>query len=210
MTHPDSVSIAVETALSPDMRALIGELNGVLSSLTSDEANHRLAVEDMADARTTVFVARVNGEAAGCGALYRHPNGIGEVKRMYTRPAFQGLGLGRQILNEVIALAKQEGFDQLVLETGHNYEAAKHLYQSSGFEPCGPVLDYPDHPESVFLPAAPDGCLRDPFMTDLTKLTIADAREGLKNKDYTSLELTEAFLGNIEAANEQLNAYVAR
>ncbi|WP_346895448.1 Asp-tRNA(Asn)/Glu-tRNA(Gln) amidotransferase subunit GatA [uncultured Roseibium sp.] len=46
-------------------------------------------------------------------------------------------------------------------------------------------------------------------MTDLTKLTIAEAREGLKNKDYTSSELTEAFLTNIEAANPSLNAYVA-
>ena len=47
-------------------------------------------------------------------------------------------------------------------------------------------------------------------MTDLTKLTIAEAREGLKNKDYTSLELTDAFLANIEAANKQLNAYICR
>jgi aspartyl-tRNA(Asn)/glutamyl-tRNA(Gln) amidotransferase subunit A len=46
-------------------------------------------------------------------------------------------------------------------------------------------------------------------MTDLTKLTIAEARDGLKNKDYTSLELTEGFLKNIEAANSSLNAYVA-
>lgn len=46
-------------------------------------------------------------------------------------------------------------------------------------------------------------------MTDLTKLTIAEAREGLKAKDYTSLELTDAFLGNIEKANDKLNAYVA-
>ncbi len=46
-------------------------------------------------------------------------------------------------------------------------------------------------------------------MTDLTKLTIAEAREGLKSRDYTSLELTDAFLTNIEAANNQLNAYVA-
>ncbi|WP_422037699.1 Asp-tRNA(Asn)/Glu-tRNA(Gln) amidotransferase subunit GatA [Roseibium sp.] len=46
-------------------------------------------------------------------------------------------------------------------------------------------------------------------MTDLTKLTIAEAREGLKNKDYSSLELTDAFLSNIQAANAQLNAYVA-
>ncbi len=45
-------------------------------------------------------------------------------------------------------------------------------------------------------------------MTDLTKLTIAEAREGLKNKDYTSLELTDAFIKNIEVANEKLNAYI--
>jgi len=46
-------------------------------------------------------------------------------------------------------------------------------------------------------------------MTDLTKLTIAEAREGLKAKDYTATELTDAFLGAIEAGNESLNAYVA-
>jgi len=46
-------------------------------------------------------------------------------------------------------------------------------------------------------------------MTDLTKLTIAEAREGLKNKDYSSVELTDAFLGAIDKANESLNAYIA-
>jgi len=45
-------------------------------------------------------------------------------------------------------------------------------------------------------------------MTDLTKLTIAAAREGLAKKDFTSLELTDAFLGNIAAANPHLNAYI--
>ncbi|MBO6756141.1 MAG: Asp-tRNA(Asn)/Glu-tRNA(Gln) amidotransferase subunit GatA [Roseibium sp.] len=46
-------------------------------------------------------------------------------------------------------------------------------------------------------------------MTDLTKLTIAEAQKGLKSKDYSAVELTEAFLANIEAANTSLNAYVA-
>lgn len=46
-------------------------------------------------------------------------------------------------------------------------------------------------------------------MTDLTKLTISEAREGLKKKDYTALELTDAFLKNIEAGNGAINAYVA-
>ncbi|MGB3027780.1 Asp-tRNA(Asn)/Glu-tRNA(Gln) amidotransferase subunit GatA [Paradevosia shaoguanensis] len=46
-------------------------------------------------------------------------------------------------------------------------------------------------------------------MTDLTKLTLAVARKGLKAKEFTSLELTEAYLKAIDEANPKLNAYVA-
>lgn len=46
-------------------------------------------------------------------------------------------------------------------------------------------------------------------MTDLTKLSLADAREGLKDKSFTAVELTDAYLGAIAAANDKLNAYVA-
>ncbi|MET0437141.1 MAG: Asp-tRNA(Asn)/Glu-tRNA(Gln) amidotransferase subunit GatA [Devosia sp.] len=46
-------------------------------------------------------------------------------------------------------------------------------------------------------------------MTELTKLSLADARTGLKNKSFTALELTEAYIGAIDAANDKLNAYVA-
>ena len=46
-------------------------------------------------------------------------------------------------------------------------------------------------------------------MTDLTKLSLADARKGLKEKRFTALELTDAYIGAIEAANPKLNAYVA-
>jgi aspartyl-tRNA(Asn)/glutamyl-tRNA(Gln) amidotransferase subunit A len=45
-------------------------------------------------------------------------------------------------------------------------------------------------------------------MTDLTTLTLADARDGLRTKAFTSLELTRAFLAAIEAANPALNAYI--
>ncbi|WP_407865984.1 Asp-tRNA(Asn)/Glu-tRNA(Gln) amidotransferase subunit GatA [Phyllobacterium phragmitis] len=46
-------------------------------------------------------------------------------------------------------------------------------------------------------------------MTDLTALTIAEARNKLKAKEITATELTEAYLRAIEAANDTLNAYVA-
>lgn len=45
-------------------------------------------------------------------------------------------------------------------------------------------------------------------MTNLTKLTIADARAGLSTKDFTATELTESYLTAIEAANDTFNAYV--
>jgi aspartyl-tRNA(Asn)/glutamyl-tRNA(Gln) amidotransferase subunit A len=46
-------------------------------------------------------------------------------------------------------------------------------------------------------------------LTDLTKLSLADARKGLTDKSFTALELTEAYVGAIDAANHKLNAYVA-
>ncbi|WP_374516623.1 amidase family protein, partial [Brevundimonas sp.] len=45
-------------------------------------------------------------------------------------------------------------------------------------------------------------------MTDLTKLTLKAAVDGLKARDFSSEEITRAFLANIEAANPRLNAYV--
>ncbi|MGI4816927.1 MAG: Asp-tRNA(Asn)/Glu-tRNA(Gln) amidotransferase subunit GatA [Janthinobacterium lividum] len=42
----------------------------------------------------------------------------------------------------------------------------------------------------------------------MTKLTLADAVDGLKTKQFSSEEITKAFLGEIEAANPTLNAYV--
>ncbi len=46
-------------------------------------------------------------------------------------------------------------------------------------------------------------------MSELTKLTIAEARTRLKTKEITSVELTDAYLKAIDAANPVLNAYIA-
>jgi len=142
--------IAVETPLGADMRAMIGELNALLLTLSPPEFCFHMTPEEMAGDDTTVFVARVGGDAAACGALHRHADRIAEVKRMYTRPAFQGKGLGGMILERIVSLAQQEGFSKLVLETGDKHHAAWRIYERAGFSRCGPVLDYPDSPYSIF------------------------------------------------------------
>ncbi len=153
----DKFSIAIETSLQDEVRSLVAELNAVLLELTPPEHCHHLTVEQMADASTTVFVARDRGQAVACGALKRHADGIGEVKRMYTRPSHRGQKIGEQIVARIEALARSEGLKRLVLETGDRHHAAWKVYERSGFARCGPVLDYPDVSWSVFYDKRLDG-----------------------------------------------------
>ena len=145
-----SLAIQIESPLQDDVRALVSELNAVLMELTPPEHCHHLTVEQMADAATTVFVARDGGQAVACGALKRHADGIGEVKRMYTRPSHRGRKVGALILERIETLARKDGLGRLVLETGDRHPAAWTVYERAGFTRCGPVLDYPDVKWSVF------------------------------------------------------------
>ena len=145
-----TVTIAVEPALSDDVRRLIAALDDHLLTLTPPEHCFHMTVEEMARPDTTVFVARENGEAISCGALRRHADGVGEVKRMYTVPAHQGKGIGGRIVAEIEKLARKEGFLSLVLETGDRHPAAWRVYERAGFTRCGPLLNYPDTSWSVF------------------------------------------------------------
>jgi putative acetyltransferase len=145
-----NITIHAEDPRQDDVRELIAELNKVLLALTPPEFVFHMTAEEMARPDTTVFIARDRGKAVGCGALKRHADGIGEVKRMYTHPSHQGHGIGGRILAEVEALARREGLTRLVLETGDRHPAAWRVYERSGFKRCGAVLDYPDSGYSVF------------------------------------------------------------
>jgi len=144
------VTISVESPLQDDVRALIAGLNKNLLAITPPEFCSHMTVEQMANADTTVFIARDDGSAVACGALRRHEKAVGEVKRMYTLPSHRGLGIGGQILATIEALARDEGFTRLVLETGHRHDAAWRVYERAGFARCGPVLDYPLSDYSIF------------------------------------------------------------
>lgn len=145
-----SIAVAVESPLQDDVRELVAELNATLLELTPPEFVFHMTVEQMAEPATTVFIARDDGKAVGCGALKRHEGGVGEVKRMFTRPSHRGRKIGAEIVRHVEALAREKGLKRLVLETGDRHPAAWAVYERAGFTRCGPVLDYPDSKWSVF------------------------------------------------------------
>ncbi len=148
-----TVSIAVETPLQDDVRAMVAELNAHLNPLSPREYQFQMTVEQMAEPHTTVFVARdPAGQAVGMGSLKIHGGGLGEVKRFWTRPAVRGTGVGRQLLEKVVGLARTKGVSRLALETGGTppFEGTWRFYEAGGFKACGAFLDYPDTEYSRF------------------------------------------------------------
>ena len=148
-----AVCIAIETPLQDDVRGLVAKLNDHLLPLSPLEFQFKMTVEQMAEAHTTLFVARDEaGKAVGMGALKVHSAELGEVKRMFTDPQVRGQRIGSALLEAIVALARTKGLPTLMLETGTGpgMAEAHRLYTRSGFVTRGPFLDYPDSEWSAF------------------------------------------------------------
>jgi ribosomal protein S18 acetylase RimI-like enzyme len=83
--------------------------------------------------RGRLLVARCAGEPAGCVALRPLGAGTAEIKRLYVRDRFRGLGIGRRLADELIAAARTLGYSKLRLDTVPSMAAAQMLYRSLGF-----------------------------------------------------------------------------
>jgi len=96
-----------------------------------------------------LLVARDGDASAGCVAMRPFENGIGELKRLYVREAFRGRGVGRALVEAVIATSRAIGYTRLRLDTHRSMEVARTLYGSFGFKEIPAYWDHPV-PDVVF------------------------------------------------------------
>ena len=93
--------------------------------------------------RGALLIAIVKGQTAGCVALRPLDAGNCEMKRLFVRPDYRGIGLGRQLAHRIIAVSKESGYERMKLDTLDFLEGAIHLYKSLGFERTGSYYDNP-------------------------------------------------------------------
>lgn len=91
-----------------------------------------------------LLLARVGGVAAGCIAFKPLRKGVCEMKRLYLKPDCHGLGIGRLLVERLIELASEIGYNSMVLETGPLQVEAQKLYASFGFRRIPPYRNLPD------------------------------------------------------------------
>jgi GNAT superfamily N-acetyltransferase len=82
-------------------------------------------------------LATVDGQPAGCIAMRRVDLNRAELKRLYVRPAFRGLGLGRALIEWTMSEARAVGYTELVGDTMPVMRDALALYDRMGFERVG-------------------------------------------------------------------------
>ena len=133
-----------------DALTLIAELESYLVPLYPRESRHGYSVEKLLREGVAFFVIREDGVAAGCGGVQLFGTEYGELKRMYVRPQFRGLGLGRLMLNHLADYSRQQGVGVLRLETGIYQEEAIGLYEGFGFQRIPPFGAYMEDPLSLF------------------------------------------------------------
>lgn len=116
----------------PDFRKLVTQLDAYLAEVDGDQHSYYAQFNGIA-AIAHVVVAYEDDVAVGCGAFKPYSDSIAEIKRMFVRPDHRGKQIGAHILSELESWARESGFAECILETGHRQRAAIRLYQNQGY-----------------------------------------------------------------------------
>jgi ribosomal protein S18 acetylase RimI-like enzyme len=126
-----------EYALTLNVDLCFQNLDGELAQLPGDYGAPRGAL----------ISVWVNQQLAGCCALRAMDASdyplAAEMKRLYVRQAYRGLGLGRQLAEAILDTARMAGYQHVLLDTLSDMEAARALYVELGFVEIPPYYHNP-------------------------------------------------------------------
>jgi len=142
--------ITPERPDTSDAQMLIAELEEHLEPFYPKTSRHGYSVEKLIQQGVAFFMTRHDDVPAGCGGVQFFGSEYGEIKRMFVRPQFRGLGLAKRMLNHLETYTREHNIPLLRLETGIHQKEAIHLYEKMGYQSIPPFGEYVDDPLSKF------------------------------------------------------------
>lgn len=88
-----------------------------------------------------LLLAQCKGYPSGCVCLKKLTPGVGEVKRLYVKPAYRGMGIGNLLVGKLLEEARKIGYEGIRLDSTRYMTNAHGLYRSFGFREIEP---YPE------------------------------------------------------------------
>jgi len=91
-----------------------------------------------------ILLALSDNKCAGCIALKKLEDGVCEMKRLYVRPGYRNLGIGKLLVEKLINEAREIGYTKMRLDTIEDkMKDAVKLYKSFGFYEIEAYYDNP-------------------------------------------------------------------
>jgi ribosomal protein S18 acetylase RimI-like enzyme len=97
-----------------------------------------------------LLIAMQNNQVAGCVALRKFEDNICEMKRLYVKPEFRGMKIGKLLAERILEEAKSIGYKKMYLDTVPSMKEAIQLYKNLGFNEINPYR-YNPQPGAIFM-----------------------------------------------------------
>ncbi len=140
------IRITEDDLRGPEIAELLKVHLDAMHDHSPPESVHALDLDALGAPDISFWTAWIDDELAGCGAMKELDPGHGEIKSMRTTAEHLRKGVAASILEHMIKVARERGYQRLSLETGSSapFVAAHRLYERFGFTPCGPYGEYGD------------------------------------------------------------------